>query len=155
MNNTIYTPFSTAACDVFSMLLNLEADAGTPISEQTNRNYKDTVNIMIGITGDLSGEVYYCIPKRTTLEMVKLMCGMEFEEVDEMVTSAMGEVANIISGNALTGLSEQNISCDLTPPKILYGESLPVSGTDNQLLSTMVKSDIGNVEVNIILEHNA
>ena len=135
---------------MFRELFNLEADIGAPSEIQADSKSTDTVLIAIGITGDLSGEVRYCIPEKTTLEMVKRMCGMEFEEVDEIVTSAMGEVANIISGNALTNLADIKVNCDLTPPKVLYGEKLPAA-EHNDSLCTSLKSDIGNVEVHIAL----
>lgn len=154
MNTTVFAPFSTAACEVFHELFDLEAAVGSPEQVQTSSSCTDTVNIAIGITGDLTGDVYYCIPKKTTLEMVKRMCGMEFEEVDEIVTSAMGEVANIISGNALTNLADQEVTCDLTPPKVLYGEDLP-TGDNKDTLMAMVKSDIGDVEVDILLSEEA
>lgn len=150
LNTAIFAPFSAAACDVFRELFNLEADIGAPSEKQAGSKSTDTVLIAIGITGDLSGEVRYCIPEKTTLEMVKRMSGMEFEEVDEIVASAMGEVANIISGNALTNLADMKVNCDLTPPKVLYGESLPTAGHKDSL-GTSVKSDIGNVEVDILL----
>ena len=48
--------------------------------------------------------------------MVKIMSGMEFEEVDAFVTSAISEIANIISGNVATALSDSDIKCDILPP---------------------------------------
>ncbi|UTW68872.1 chemotaxis protein CheC [Anaerobacillus sp. HL2] len=54
-----------------------------------------------------------------TLTMVKTMCGMEVTEVDMFVSSALGEVVNIISGNALTKLTEKGMVCDILPPKII------------------------------------
>jgi len=44
------------------------------------------------------------------------MSGMEFDAVDEFVTSAVSEIANIISGNVLTMLAGEDLTCDILPP---------------------------------------
>lgn len=48
--------------------------------------------------------------------MVSIMSGMQFDEVDDFVTSAISEIANIISGNVMTALSDNDIKCDMLPP---------------------------------------
>ncbi|WP_457944579.1 chemotaxis protein CheX [Caproiciproducens sp. LBM24188] len=149
MNDGIFIPFSKATGEAFKMMLNLEASTEEPEVRDVVPNTGSDLNIAIDVTGDLTGEVLYRFPKKTALEMVKIMCGMEFEEIDEFVTSAMGEIANIISGNAMTGLSEQNIICDIQPPKVLVGEYemaqvLPV-------LCANVRTGVGDVELDVQL----
>ncbi|NLM43555.1 MAG: chemotaxis protein CheX, partial [Clostridiales bacterium] len=61
-------------------------------------------------------KVIYRFPVKTSLNMVNIMSGMQFETVDTFVTSAISEIANIISGNVLTALSDNNMKCDLLPP---------------------------------------
>jgi len=46
------------------------------------------------------------------LEMVKIMSGLEMDDIDNFVSSALGEVGNIISDNALTILTKGNYKCD-------------------------------------------
>jgi chemotaxis protein CheX len=48
--------------------------------------------------------------------MVNIMVGMDLDSVDDFVTSAISEIANIISGNVLTLLSGNDIRCDILPP---------------------------------------
>ena len=50
--------------------------------------------------------------------MVSIMSGMEVEAVDEFVTSAISEIANIISGNVMTLLEGENVRCDILPPEL-------------------------------------
>lgn len=149
MNDGIFVPFSKATGEAFKMMLNLDCSAEKPEMRTGASSTGNGLNIAINVTGDLTGEVLYRFPKETALEMVKIMCGMEFEEIDEFVTSAMGEIANIISGNAMTGLSEQNIICDIQPPKVLVGdyamaEILPV-------LCANVRTGAGDVELDVQL----
>ncbi|MDF2568076.1 MAG: hypothetical protein K0R90_1532 [Oscillospiraceae bacterium] len=150
MTNKMLAPFSNATREVFKLMLDLDVVTETPEVIDTIVGPNDKLNISIKVVGDLSGEIFYRFPKETTLEMVKIMSGMEFDQIDDFVTSAMGEIANIISGNALIGLSEQEVTCDILPPQIIVGEN----GADTQegnILSTTVRTQIGDVDLDIIL----
>jgi len=150
MKNNIFQPFSQATCDVLKLLMDLNAQAGNPKTIQQLNSDEDKVNVIIGVTGDLDGKVLYRFPKETSLEMVKTMSGMEIEEIDDFVTSALGEVANIISGNALICLSDQQLCCDIRPPQIAVN-CKPESLINNEepIVATDVATPIGNIELNI------
>lgn len=150
MNDGIFIPFSKATSDAFKMMLDLDAQTGAPETRPAAANAGDNLNIVIDVIGDLNGEVLYSFPKQTAIEMVKIMCGgMEIAEVDDFVTSAMGEIANIISGNAMTGLSEQNVACDIQPPRVTVG-GCPLTDLYPVLCSS-VQTGVGNLELNIQL----
>ncbi len=145
MNNALYPPFSKATCEVFKLMLDLDASAGLPHTGEGGGEAADDVRVSVEITGDLTGEIYYRFPRETTLKIVNIMSGMEFDQVDEFVTSALGEIANIISGNAMTTLSEQNVTCDIQPPRIL-GANEPLFG-QGDVTVIEVKTYIGEVEL--------
>jgi chemotaxis protein CheX len=42
---------------------------------------------------------------------------MAVEDIDEFASSAIGEIANIISGKALIAMSQEKIVCDILPPE--------------------------------------
>ncbi|MEM1485111.1 chemotaxis protein CheX [Oscillospiraceae bacterium PP1C4] len=149
MTNGVFSPFSKATCEVFKLLLDLDVSVSSPTKLDTIVGADDKVNIIIGIIGDLSGEILYRFPKETTLEIVKIMSGMEIDEIDEFVTSALGEIANIISGNAMTGLSEQKVVCDILPPRIIVGDSQRLTEGTFPIMSTRVNTSIGEVELDI------
>ena len=150
MNETIYTPFFLATGEVFRLLLDLDVTASAPESMGGAADEDDRVNIIIGMTGDVTGEILYRFPMGMTLEMVKIMSGMEIEEVDAFVTSALGEIANIISGNAMTGLSERSLACDILPPRVVVGGGAGLSG-DGPIVGIKVNTAIGEVELNMQL----
>ncbi|MBR0597491.1 chemotaxis protein CheX [Sinanaerobacter chloroacetimidivorans] len=147
MSQNILAPFSKAACQTFKLLLDIDVMEDTP--EAFSENSQGNVEIAIGIIGDYSGEILYCFPKDTTLEIVKTMCGMEFDEIDEFVKSAIGELANIISGNALTDLSQQKVICDILPPKFMEGNNSDKESSQCPVYQTRMKTPIGNVELRL------
>ena len=121
MSKDYLAPFADAAQQTLKLLLDVDALVAAQAENDTVEGTSEEdgqVGVVIGITGDLNGEVRYSFPPDTSLEIVKMMSGMEFTEIDEFVTSALGEIANIISGNAVTGLSVDHIICDILPPKI-------------------------------------
>lgn len=150
MKSELLTSFSDAASQTFKLLLDLDVitDPVQPLENNDKKEYIENIDIVIEITGDLKGEVMYSFPKDTTLEMVKMMSGMEFKEIDEFVKSALGEIANIISGNALSGLSQAQLICDIRPPKIIEGRTSTVS-EGCSIFRTKVKTSIGDVGLNL------
>lgn len=153
MTESIYTPFYLATSEVFKLLLDLEVKAGSPELLHHIADEDDKVNIVIGITGDIQGEILYRFPKDTTLEMVKIMSGMDIPEVDSFVTSALGEIANIISGNAATGLSKRQLICDILPPRVMMGGGKILDAQPAvPIIALKVQTAIGEVELNMQLQ---
>lgn len=119
MQTQVYNSFLEATSNVFGLMMDLTEVTDAPV-ERFECNGE--LDIVIGVIGDLKGEVVYRFPHETSLEMVKIMSNMEFDAVDEFVISAISEIANIISGNVLTILSEKNLTCDILPPVQGMGE---------------------------------
>jgi len=113
MTTSLYGSFLKATGNVFRMMLDLSDISAQPAESFQCENELD---ISIGVVGDLKGEVIYRFPHTTSLEMVNIMSGMEMDSVDDFVTSAVSEIANIISGNVLTLLAGHDLNCDILPP---------------------------------------
>ena len=88
MKDRLYKAFVDATHNVFQLMLNI-----SEISDHPTEDFKcdEVVDISIGITGDLHGKVIYRFPVSTSLNMVSIMSGMQFEEVDDFVTSAISD----------------------------------------------------------------
>lgn len=113
MKDNLYNTFVNATYNVFNLMLDL-----SDLTDRPAETFlcEDELDISIGIFGDLNGEVTYRFPFTTSLSMVNIMIGMQVEAVDDFVTSAISEIANIISGNVLTMLAGSNLKCDILPP---------------------------------------
>jgi chemotaxis protein CheX len=144
-------PFYIATKEVFRLMLNLEAQRGDL------RVVKDMVpsndaSVLLGVTGDLKGSILFSFTTDMTLEMVKIMSGMEMSEIDSFVSSALGEVANIIGGNAVTKLSEHKYICDIVPPQVFVGQHKSLSMASGKSLVLPLKTEIGEFDINIFLK---
>lgn len=130
-----------AARDVFHNMFSIELDKGE-LSVVERIEPEDIINVSIGITGDLKGTIIFSFSEKMVLDLVEEMAGMEFKEFDKFVASAIGELANIISGNSMTYFSEAGYNCDIVPPQIAVGKNKTFStATKKTLVIPMLADD--------------
>lgn len=147
MKPEILIPFTNATCQTLKLMLDIDSLAETVQKTVGHPDDPSRTDVSIGITGDLTGEVLYSFPVETTLEIVKMLSGMELTEIDEFVMSALGEISNIISGNAVTALSASDITCDIAPPEIRGSEGPAAPDGTEYVFSTKIDTSVGDVVV--------
>ena len=141
INVEYINPFLMAATNIMKDICQIEMQVGKPYVKQT-AFADDSVIIMIGITGEMRGSVIIALTYNKALEIAsKMMMGMPVTELDEMATSAISELGNMIMGNAATILSTKGVGIDITPPTLCRGNltitqsytkniCIPLSGDD-------------------------
>lgn len=149
MGNALYDPFYTATRDVFELMLNVSHIAAEPETRPVDET--GSLDVEIAVVGDLEGRVVYHFPRRTMLEMVKVLSGMDMDTVDDFVISAMSEIANIISGNVMSEFSRQSIGCDIRPPKVVRPEEEAAPAADERVAHMLLHTDVGEVGLDIRL----
>ncbi len=143
MVDQILVSFTEATRDVFKLMLDLDAKSENhSFSEGTS----EKLRVAVEITGDVQGKIYYWFPRDAVIEIVKIMSGMEITEIDEFVTSAISEMANIISGNAMNNLYEKHYVCDILPPEVSLNEGVSCREADGAQLVT----DIGVFNLDLV-----
>ena len=135
---------------MFFVMLNL-SQRGEPSGLWTTWTPVSEANVAIGVTGALRGTLLYSFPRSMALEMVRIMSGMEMSKLDAFVTSALSEVANIISGNALTYLAQNSLLCDISPPQVFVGENGTLTMTTEKAIVLPLITEIGTLEISISL----
>jgi len=143
--------FYQATNDVFKLMLNMETEKKNLSVLEDMISSKD-VNVHLGITGDLKGNVLFGFPKDMAIEMIKIMSGMEMDKIDSFASSALGEIGNIIGGNALTNLSKNKYVCDIAPPQVFVGKYKSFSLDNEKILQLTLKTDIGEFDISIFLK---
>ena len=144
-------PIFNATQSILTDMLDVEMDRGELTVK--NKNFiGEKINASIGVTGDLKGFVYFSMTEDTALQIVKKMSGMEIEEFGDLASSAIGELANIITGNSITNLNEQGFQCNITPPSITVGDNLQISTGPGKFLSIPLHTEIGDFLINVSLE---
>ncbi len=146
-------PFFKATGDVFRVMLDIDVEKGALNIVDDLVPGKDA-SVIIGVSGDLSGSILFSFPHKMIFEMVKIMSGMELEKLDSFVGSALGELANIICGNAITYLAANNFRCNIVPPQVLIGEMSSLSMATDQALVVSLLTDIGEFDITIALKNS-
>jgi len=143
-------PFFLATKDVLKLMLDLEVQKGN-VQILNEMLTSSDANVILGVTGELQGSILFGFPKNMTLEMVKIMSGMALTEIDSFVSSALGEIANIIGGNAVTHLASQGYSCDIVPPQVIVGDYKAMSMASKQAIKLSMITKIGEFDVSVFL----
>ncbi len=106
--------------------------SGTRIKKQkvevlTNGlNYGTNIHVFLGVTGDLYGNVLLSAEQKNGLRLASMMVGTNINTFDDMSVSALQELLNITSGNAITELAGMGIKADISPPAFLTGMQLDI-----------------------------
>ncbi|HOX31311.1 MAG TPA: chemotaxis protein CheC, partial [Spirochaetales bacterium] len=65
------------------------------------------------------------------------------------------ELANMITGQAVTKLHDLGFKFDLTPPAIFTGENMEVSNSDVEALIVPMETGHGKIEINVAIRERA
>ncbi len=117
-------PFLQSSISIIQSTTQIELKVGKPvISELVFDN--ETFILQIGVTGVLKGQVLIVMNEPNAKNIAsKMMMGMPVESLDELATSALSELGNMIMGNASTIFSTEGILMDITPPIAIKGAGL-------------------------------
>ncbi|WP_319542192.1 chemotaxis protein CheX [uncultured Pseudodesulfovibrio sp.] len=133
MDVKLAKPFIKAAVDVLSTMAFIKPEVGKPYVKRNNVAAGD-VSGMVGITGEKNGSVSLSFSKGCAVAIVKNMLGDEIDDIMQDVKDAVGELTNMISGQARAGLAETGLVFQGSTPTVVMG--------DNHTISHMAKSPI-------------
>ncbi|NLI60723.1 MAG: chemotaxis protein CheX [Clostridiales bacterium] len=145
--------FYKAIKEVFELMIDIVPQRSNMRMVDSLVSNKDA-NVILEVKGNLQGTILFSFPQDMILKMMKIMSGMDVDKIDSFASSALGEVANIIGGNALTNLAEQNYICDIAPPQIFVGEHKALSIVDEKALQLTLTTPIGEFDITISLNEN-
>jgi chemotaxis protein CheX len=126
MNVQYINPFVIAASTVLEMVLGHPAKKGD-IYLQSEASTNHQCNVVLGITGQVQGQVIYGMSTVTADRIVSTMLGQQIKIFDQLAASAIGELGNMISGHAMGHLHEAGWICDITPPTIIRATNVKIS----------------------------
>ena len=117
-------PFLLSAKQVLQQVCQIDVQFGA-ISKDDFFVSGEPLFIMLGITGEISGQVCVVMGAETAKDIAsRMMMGMPIATLDDMAKSALSELGNMMMGNAATLLSNNSILIDITPPTLLVGSAI-------------------------------
>ncbi|MBN2810573.1 chemotaxis protein CheX [Treponema zuelzerae] len=123
MDVKIINPFLSSALNLFSHMFSIDAQAGEPYLLGDELKHRWEISGILGLTGDYQGLVGFRLPRLLADKMLE-RSGIETkteEERQETVYGMIGEMTNIIAGNASSAIDHASI--DISPPVVIFGEN--------------------------------
>ncbi|MDD5673527.1 MAG: chemotaxis protein CheX [Chitinivibrionales bacterium] len=147
MNVAFINPFINATILLFKTMVHLDAFAGKPALKKQPFPAYDVSGI-IGLSGDAQGSVAISFPRLVALKVVSAFLGSEIKIMGSEVVDGIGELANIIAGNAKQDLSQYNLSISL--PQVVVGNDHVISGqTGIPAIIIPMTCSLGNFAIEI------
>lgn len=117
-------PFLQSGMSVIEMVTQMKLTVGKPALAELN--FPGTAVILqVGITGVLKGQVLIFLTEENAKMLAsKMMMGMPVKTFDDMASSALCELSNMMMGNAATIFASMSIPMDITPPIAMHGENI-------------------------------
>jgi chemotaxis protein CheX len=146
-------PFVEASFNVLKEVLGgTEVKRGDPYLKPNSMSIMG-VAVLVGLAGDVEGRVLLDMTRDTALKVAGAMNDETFTVLDELARATIQELANMITGHAVTRLHELGFKFDLTPPTLFTGENMEVSNGFNveALIVPMELPDFGKIEVNVAI----
>lgn len=122
MNVEYINPFLMATPKVLKTMAFTDATAGKPFLKKEDLAGGDVSGI-VGITGATEGSMSISFTESCICYIITNMFGEEVKGVNDEVKDAVGEIANMISGDARRVLSEKGIALSAAIPTVISGKN--------------------------------
>lgn len=125
MDVSFVNPFVVATIQCFKTMVNIDITPQTP-ELKGEKSPKYDISGVIGLSGQAQGSISLSFPQDVAIKVISSMLGCQISEKAPELIDGIGEIANIVAGNAKRGLSKYNLSISL--PNVIVGKDHVVAG---------------------------
>lgn len=148
----IVRPFLDAVSNVLSTMAMVAVVPGKPFVKKDNTAHGD-VSGVIGLAGDRKGTISVTFTRDCVLTVVGNMLGESITEMNNDITDAVGELTNMISGQARQGLQKVGMTIEAGIPTVIMGVNHSISHrSSNPILAIPFSTDHGSFTLEVSLE---
>ncbi len=152
MDVKLINPFINATENVLGTMAFVESKAGKPYLKKDDVARGD-VSGVIGFTGETNGTLSVTFDELCILKIVSSMFGEEMTEINDEIADAVGELTNMISGQARKELEEIGKKYQAAIPTVVTGKNHKLeSMTKGPKIAIPFKTDAGSFTVEVSLE---
>jgi chemotaxis protein CheX len=148
LDSKLIMPFVNSTMNVFSTMVNMKPEMGKPHLKDDMRTTHDVSGI-IGFSGEIVGSVVLTFQLETARQLVNAFVGMEVAANSPDFIDAVGELANMVAGNAKKDLG---LVASIAVPTVIIGANHIVgrlSGVPCVVIPCKTSAGAFAVEVNI------
>jgi chemotaxis protein CheX len=152
MDVAYVNPFIRAAVDTFKTMLGCELKIGKPELKNDAVHSYD-ISGVIGLSGEAQGVISMSFPEDVAMKVVSLLIQTPVTEVNADVTDGIGEIANIVAGNAKQYLVEFALTLSL--PNVVVGKGHRIAvQRDVKTIVLPLTSEHGEFAMEVALKTN-
>jgi chemotaxis protein CheX len=153
MDVELAKPFVKAAMDVIGTMAFITPRPGKPFVKKNSIATGDVTGL-VGLTGDgKRGSVSISFSKACAVAMVKNMLGDDIQDILTDVKDAVGEITNMISGQARAGLSEKGLVFQGSTPTVIMGDNHSISHmSKSPIMAIPFETDAGSFTIEFCFE---
>lgn len=142
-------PFIIASMNLFKEYLELDVKSGTPFILKDPQVLNE-VSGMIGLAGETAGSVVLSFSRDTAIRIVSRFAGHRYQALGKDVLDGVGELINIVAGNAKKDLLDFKIAISL--PGVITGNDYRIHWPENvPVISVPFSSSVGDFTLNVSL----
>jgi len=127
-------PFIGAIQNLFKTMLETEVLVGSPSLKDKGERSAD-ISALIGFSGDAAGIVALCFSNQVAAKVASKFADAEVTVDEPDLGDALGELANMVAGQAKAKMDGLNIT--ITLPMVVAGEKLRTLKTDHLPVLTL------------------
>lgn len=146
-------PFIRSVHNVFKTMCRLEPRVGKPYVKVSEEPYAD-VSGVIGFSGDASGSIVLTFMFDAASKIATAFAGVPITPEHRDFADAIGELANMVAGNAKKEFGE-GLSISISLPNVIVGSHHAISPSkSHSIIIVPCETDMGsfNVEVSMVME---
>jgi chemotaxis protein CheX len=119
MDVSYINPFITSSRQVFQTMVHIDLTLGKPYLKRSNES-RNVVSALINLQGCIEGMVLLGFSQSVAVAIASGLSGQTLNSLDSDCLDALGEIANMIVGNAKKDIPASP-PLNMTTPKIILG----------------------------------
>jgi len=152
MDVKLINPFINATLNVLETMAFTKAQAGKPYLKNDQVAPGD-VSGVIGLTGEINGTISCSFTEKSILAIVSNMLGEGMKEMNDEIKDAVGEITNMISGQARQELEELGRSLQAAIPTVITGKNHSITHmTTSPIIAIPFSTDNGEFTIEVCFE---
>ena len=145
-------PFLTSVANTFRTMLGTEVRRGDmSLSDPSQRSFP--ISGVIGLSGKVAGTVVINLSEEVALKAASTMLMDDIRVVNDDVIDAVGELANMIAGQAKAELEQYDLSVSL--PNVITGDDHCIRFPSNSKpICVPFETDLGPLQLEVGFDPN-
>ncbi len=152
MDVLLINPFINATLNVLETMAFITVTPGKPYVKKDNLAVGDVTGIL-GLTGIANGTIAVTFEKKCILTIVSNMFGEAMETLNDEISDAVGELTNMISGQARRELEQMGKVFKAAIPSVVTGKNHSIRHySEGPKIAIPFNTDGGNFTIEVCFE---